>query len=375
MINMSKVKAIENANLDLAQTEFKPNDYSLLSLRVAMKSYFSTYKAVRYTQALSYDSKMKPAAVVDQDLMPMAYVVSYFETIIHFQHFFELFCKGILAIEHPLLAHRVPEKPKLLLKVLKNEALTAEELNNVSMVEMSQALKVLRVVLKDERSNTFHQYGFLSKPIDDLETLNGLRNRILHGGKHVLSYAELDDLIVHKILPLIAKIEKLPIFRLNSRLWRYKPLHCNIDPISELVERANNSWEKIALLKELGRAAYENPMRPTVEPESPSRLMSSNTFQNRQFSKIAKAKAEAYVETHNSPYTTCPVCGNDTMNVFYDNNEICDPQKPDEIIGFESYPYSTECQCCSLELSPEIWAKSTHGYKGIDPEEDNNEQE
>jgi len=371
---MSKVKPIAISDEVLAQNEFKPNDYSLLSLRVAIKSFFSTYKAMRYSQAVGYDEKMNACGDTDLNQTPMEYVIAYFETIIHFQHFFELFCKSILAIEHPLLAYRITDRPELLLKVLKNESLTPEELNNVYMIEMSQALKVLSVVLKDESSQLYCQFGFLKKFVTDLEKLNTLRNRILHGGKHVLNYAEFDDLIIHKILPLIAELEKRLELKLNSHLWRYKTLHCNIDPIKELVKEHKNSWQKIALLKELGRAAYENPLKIISEPKSSSRLMSSGVMQNRQFSKIARAKAEAYVETHNAPYTTCPVCGSDTMSVFYDNYEIPDPQKPDEIKGFESYPYSTECQCCTLELSPEIWAKSIHGYNGIDPEETDNEQ-
>ncbi|HPV59590.1 MAG TPA: hypothetical protein PKZ23_08465, partial [Rectinema sp.] len=102
-----------------------------------------------------------------------------------------------------------------------------------------------------------------------------------------MSYAEFDALIIHKILPLVAELEKCRALKLNPNLWRYKSLHCDVDPISELVERANNSWQKIALLKELGRAAYENPLKIIDEPESKSasRLISLGAMQNRQFSK------------------------------------------------------------------------------------------
>lgn len=373
---MSKVKPIAITNEVLAQNEFKPNDYSLLSLRVAIKSFFSTYKAMRYSQAVRYDEKMNARGDTDLAQPPMGYVIAYFETIIHFQHFFELFCKGILAIEHPLLAHRFSEKPELLLKVLKNEALSPKELANVHTIGMSQALDVLEALFKDEKSPVYQQYGFLKKYLAGLKKLNKLRNDILHGGqiKNVISYKECDDLIVNKILPLIGELEERPYLKFNSHLWRYRPLHCNIDPIKELVKDHKKSWQKIALLKELGRAAYENPMRIGIQPEASSGYVTFDSMENQQNSKIAKAKAETFIKTHSAPYTTCPVCGTDTMNVFYDNYEIPDPQKPHEIMGFESYPYSTECQCCTLELSPEIWAKSIHGYNGIDPEETDDEQ-
>ncbi|MBQ5477341.1 MAG: hypothetical protein IIT64_06055, partial [Bacteroidaceae bacterium] len=49
----------------------------------------------------------------------------------------------------------------------------------------------------------------------------------------------------------------------KNKEWTYKNLTCGVDPIKSLISETSKhpiNYEKIALLKEMGRAAYHNPI-------------------------------------------------------------------------------------------------------------------
>lgn len=105
-----------------------------------------------------------------------------------------------------------------------------------------------------------------------LKRLNTLRNRIIHRGLFVMDYSAFDLVVSAYIIPFLAKFLYLPQFQnqANQRIssettppWKYKKLACGIDPLEEIVKIGRDredARKKIALLKEFGRAAYQNPL-------------------------------------------------------------------------------------------------------------------
>ena len=75
---------------------------AMLSLKIALKSYFSTYQSMKYFLHI-FDS-VDVSEEVKNESHSKDYCQQSSEAIIHFHHFFELVCKEILRNENPLLA-------------------------------------------------------------------------------------------------------------------------------------------------------------------------------------------------------------------------------------------------------------------------------
>ena len=233
-------------------------DLAFLSLRIALKAYFSTYHSIR--------NKFYPN---DTDLdkileKKIRYCESCAETIVHFQHFFELIIKDILRRDHLLLASRVYSHPTILHKILHNQTISAEEEQKVYSVEFSDALQTLCTLIKSQQIQCVQDVQFIKDHKCTLVELNTLRNRVWHRGAFFLSYTKLDEFIGKFILPIIYATTQLSQYKEEGSLWKYKHTECGIDPIDSIrLEYQTNPTPcvgKIALLKEIGRAAYNNPL-------------------------------------------------------------------------------------------------------------------
>ena len=292
------------------------------------------------------------------------------ETIVHFQHFFELICKKILASEHPIFALSTTDKPLILRKLVNNIQLDQQEIDSVKSIEMSEALKRLAALLDEPSSIIAQKYAFLSSHMEALGELNDLRNRILHRGRYVLSYEKFDLFIGSKILPIIQMITALPILSEFEKIWKYSIPKCGIDPIKELViifKTAKPKWQKVAILKEIGRASYKNPLKGKSKKKQGqiTNLVSLEEIANQRHLIRAHSKAEAVLKSENVPYYSCPVCGIDTLSVYFDQTYDTDKESG-EMMNISSLPYDSECHCCSFEPSCDIWAKKLHGYDGFE---------
>jgi hypothetical protein len=115
-------------------------DLGLLSLKIALKSYFSTYQSMRYNLHV-----FKQDSDFEQDEADYQHHYRYFEvcteTIIHFQHFTELFIKEALRKEHPLLVNEASLKPLILYKLLKRKPISSSELENINTIEFGETFK------------------------------------------------------------------------------------------------------------------------------------------------------------------------------------------------------------------------------------------
>ncbi|MBF0536768.1 MAG: hypothetical protein HQL03_00785 [Nitrospirae bacterium] len=189
---------------------------------------------------------------------------------------------------------------------------------------------------------------------DALEKLGTNRNKLWHKGKGFLRYTALDEFIGGYILPIILEFDNLHIAL--SHIWKYKETHCKIEPIKEIIKTINackgklddNSVLKIAILKEIGRASYKNP------------LVFSEKINTESFNAphIDKALNIASLEKEgkgNNVYKVCfcPVCGVESLVIYYDDE--------DDSVSFTD---EAKCMCCTFNINRSLKNPSKHGLKG-----------
>lgn len=321
-------------------------DSGLLSLKIALKSYFSTYQSMRYSLHV-----FKPTSDWEQDEIDSQHHYRYFEacteTVIHFQHFAELFVKEALRKEHPLLVNEASSKPLTLYKLLKRKPISSSEWETVNTVEFREAFTRF-ISLLDAGNIKDRKLQFVKSYEKPLKKLNVLRNRMWHRGTFILRYPALDEYIGKYILPFINDIFALPRYSRLVDLWKYNDLHCVIDPITEIINTLqNNTYNigKIALLKELGRAAYANPIREG------GFLKHFNEELRARAEHIADGEAKG---PNVERISICPVCGVNSLviyNEIYTNvDDLVEDEELKEPYKAWRYTWQVKCMCCTFEI-------------------------
>lgn len=359
---MNKLSDIANNGFMVSETRNNELEIAFISLNLALKSYFSTYKSIKYN--LSFlKSKFSKNENVDMSY-PRVYYESCAETIIHFQHFFELACKQILKNEHPLLADIASRKAVVLSKLLRGETLSESEGSGLQSIEFSEAILRLVELIKGESIKDYQSLSFIVKREDVLKTVNTLRNRIWHRGLFILRYAALDELVCGFILPLVNEFLSLNLFNGNEVFWKYKELYCGLDPINELINTstsAGTQLDKIAFIKELGRAAYNNPLNESVLKQL-NRDDFSEIFDRASIHK-AEGVANQECSTHKASLETCPVCGVKSLVLYPESHYEYDEN--DDISEVINYIWQINCECCGFSLHSEFENPSHYGFSNI----------
>jgi hypothetical protein len=323
--------------------------FAFQSLTMGLKAFFATYQEMKYS--LHLFEKKHPDEQKDFNT-PLSFFELSAETILHFHHFTELILKDLLRSEHVLLADEGSKKPVVLKKLLTGKPLTADEKSGIRSIEFSEALdRIVDLINADEITDAA-TLEFINDSKDVLKKLNTLRNRIWHRGTFVLRYDALDEFICQYFLPVLNRVLSLAHYSGQERLWKYRDLECGFDPLGFLEsERDSYSIGKFALAKELGRAAYCNPI---MRDNAWARLF------NGEISRRAVAAANS--EGHNvSNVTTCPVCGIRSL-VVYDDVEV---EGEDLETGTYDrawrYTWQVKCHCCSLEINHHLDNGSAYG--------------
>ncbi len=331
-------------------------ELALLSLKIALESYFSTYSSVKYSIAQIDNSVDLGQDQIDW-LHNSQYRQLYAETIVHFQHFAELVCKDLLRGEHILLSVDASNRPVLFHKLLKGEEITSSDWEDLKSIEFSEALERIQRLNAARRLPSV--LGFFTQYNHCLKSLNLLRNRIWHRGTYVLRYIALDRFITGCILPFVFDVMNLPNYVHKVSLWKYKTLSCGIDPLVDLVTDARSgsyNLGKAAFLKELARAAYHNPI--LFVPETGfgrSSLLQENArvqHQAEQAAKAAISNGNAY------DIRICPVCGLHSLVLYSDTEIEGDPSEPNLIW---SHTYAGECLCCSFSVNKSLQNPRNYG--------------
>lgn len=310
-----------------------------LSLGLALKSYFATYKFTDLDFFL-FTADGKPVEV-DKNKYKIGYIENYFETIIHFQHFAELVCKDFLRSDHPLLASDATHTPLVLYKLLHNQAITPDEQEKIRSLEFSDALeRICQLANHNNNKDKKTHFAIFLEYRKALEKLNTLRNRLWHRGRFVLGYASFDIFIGKHILPFVEKIIDLTSLTKSALAWNHKNLACGVDPIKEIILELSNKDEtynriKVALLKELGRAAYNN--NSFLEEKYPG-AKNYNVQLGQNFEEDAQLKVNSGIA---NKLMRCPVCGLKTLLGKY---------------------YKVECICCTFSIGLELGNPDQYGF-------------
>jgi hypothetical protein len=284
---------------------------ALLSLRSSLRSYFSTYGSMR--RAFPWITESDDHSREDR-FHSVNYSESAAEAVIHFQHFVELVCKDYLQDRHLLLVTDLSQDDISLDKLLAGEQVSNQQVSRGRFLEFSTVLRRICALLKEDRMPS--EIDFISKEKSWLEAVNGYRNRLWHSGTFIIRYGALDRLFVSYVLPFVEKVVALERFSGLDDIWKYRPLACGIDPISALATESTSSPDlgRIALFKELARAAYENPLRGGA--------WAGFLDDHYRGPAIAAAVGEE-LRSNVASIKDCPVCGSHTL-VLYDDIDYDD---------------------------------------------------
>lgn len=342
---------------------------ALISLRLALKAYFSTYKSFSY-RIRTLDAQR---ASTEEEIIHShrsAYCEAYTECIVHFQHFAELSCKGFLRSDHQLLADSVIREPQLLHKLVHKKKLSVEEEQKLFSAEFSESLSRLRDLVKSGQLKGSGKLSFILDHYDALVQLNSLRNRVWHRGLYVLKYPALDELVGRYLLPYVVATLKHPMFKGEEINWKYKPLACGVDPITAIIKHfTTETYDigKVAFLKELGRSAYVNRLTPVVKKKTKEKPLKKFTFQLISDSR-QKARAERIAESEAAldynHVTDCPTCGAKSL-VVHEETDYDYDEETDDLTNYRRYTHEVHCESCTFTLEDAVKNASDYKIRGI----------
>lgn len=315
------------------------------SLKTALKAYFETYHStlLAHTILPLTDLKKRSRFEIEE------YKALYFTTITHFQHFFEFILKDCLTRINPILATKFDQKGfKNVYLALNGRSSTPTSTETFS-IEFNDALERLLEIKKIDPNNTvIIEINFLLNKADTLRILNMLRNRIWHKSLFFLQYHNLDLFVGQHILPLVKEVMALPNY--IKQRWKYSPLNCQKDPINEIICACNlkrPSFQKIGLLKEMGRAAYENPIVMMDKPNS-------YWFRALNHDKIIESETKTDAVCKEFFYTDvfeCPVCGQKTL-IKYEFSDWREDRNGNPVDV--TIPDKLHCETCSFCIKENI---------------------
>lgn len=336
-------------------------DMSFFSLRLALKAYSSTYQNMN--RSLYFSKKKYKLDKYDYDLdHKKDYFISCAETIIHFQHFFELIIKDILRDEHELLASDASGNHIKLYQLLKGIA-SDDSIEKIKSIEFSDALERIISLIKEFNFGEGKYEFFVNNKVV-LERLNFLRNRIWHRGTMVIRYDSLDKLVGKYIFPIVLEVNKLQRYKEEQSLWKYSKLYSSIDPVDIIIQESqkeNYDITKLAFAKELMRAAYEKPSFTLTRSEikrKKNSIIFGKEIQDRAELIANDAVKRNYLEKE---VKFCPVCGVKSLVSFEDISSSSDYD--DNLISAERYIYNVQCMCCSLNLYNDLKNPIEYGFE------------
>ncbi len=334
------------------------NDVVLNSLNIGLKSYFSSYKSI----SENFNERTY------KHIYTRRYYEEFSETILHFHHFFELILKDLLRKEEELLPLDITCDSYKITELIKKIPLSNDE-----RMEFIQEITSSKKKKKNFNTLTFNKllnrtckvielkpevnFKFIKEFQNELKELNSLRNKIWHQGKVMLKYEAFDFLIGQYILPLVKECLEVSEYKEKYRshkIWRFNKNSLEINPFEDIIEEFKNespAIDKIAVLKELGRASYYSHYGKGFGSIIDSRNESAN--------QLAQAELENNLSTNE--ILKCPCCAANSL-VTYTHTEITDIEEVEyedengnhrieEFKDYYEYINKVKCANCGFQLN------------------------
>ena len=333
-------------------------DIALLSLKIGIMAYLSTYSKVhRFFDFIA--EKEEDIQYVRKRLRESGYIQDYVETIFHFFLFIEISVKEILRNKHELLVSLGGNHHEILYKLLfQEENVSPDEIENLQSISFADAQqRLIKLIKKGKFENSKDMKIIIEKGKKDkgLDTLRIIRNRLIHRGTLVLDYRGLDKVIGEDLLPITIELLNLPIYKHHEFRWQPKDLHCKIDPLKEIINECKTSEpniRKIAIYKQLALAAYANPIEapmsalpfkgPTIKEEAEERAKKErDDWSDRPVDKEIKI---------------CPVCGAKALVRYMETRGEYNTL---------SYVDAIHCFCCDLYLDSDNLQDASISINGL----------
>jgi hypothetical protein len=358
-----KSKKTEDDGIYLSKHKGRELDIALISLKIGFEAYYSTYQSVkRFLNIVetrpnkigdvdeSYGSDQKffeNMHISNYAKAEVNFTQAYIETIFHFHHFIEVSIKEILRQEHELLASEPGRKQHVILhKLLFTDEVTDEEKGSLRSLPFGEATERITELIKAKRIKNHKNMEFISEEENFMKEIATFRNRLVHRGTFVLRYTDLDIFVGKHIFPFVLKLLSLPIYKNSKFKWQPEQLHCQLDPMQEIIKECKvpkPDFSKISFLKEMERAAYNNPLMPKQK-------------MRRDGMKEAMEERAIKEESNNDEIIdikNCPICGANTL-IRYRNMNLEDEREEVETL---------KCICCSFEIDSEL---SKVNFEGLD---------
>lgn len=341
-----------NDGFKLSQKKYGLDDIAMISLKIAINAYFSTYHAVMYNFiAIKNPPKKWEKDRQDQNNYMDAYFECYAEAITHFHHYIELKLKRILEKENPLLVIEI--KNPLTLYKLVSKQIDFENIpeKDIRALGFREILNILCALIKEEKMSS--DYKFILEKREDINKLNNLRNRLVHRGMYILRYKSFDNFIGKIVLPFIDQLVRIGDHKedLYDLYASPLPINCNINPLKIIIEdfkQNKYNMGKIALLKELGRAWLQNNYNGETY----------NFTLLRQEHAVAYENAAKKFMLDVDEVKLCPVCGMNTLLSYFEDVDVNE--------GSISYVTSVRCIQCGFELQKGVKNASEYGLSNIE---------
>ena len=320
------------------------HNVAFYSLSIGLEEYFETYHRICiYLSKYDRDDKERINYEVREN--GTSYIKNYLNIAIHIQHFFELETKRLLEKEHVLFAVDDKKDPIILNKLLKNINLNSEDTKNLKSVEFSEAIDRLKKLVESEIITDEVAVLFVDN-YKLLKALNNLRNTIIHRGKRIMKYCELDDFFSQDVLPFVRNVLNCHYYKWHLNQLKSKGVYDSICKIIDEGKKTTISYSKIAFQKELARCnliVYKNNIQKGKEKEE-------------NIKRIIARRLNVHLDEHYIQKAKCPCCEHKTMFsgrdvIGFDIEELGDETSTVggfQIIHVPRYAEYTECGLCGF---------------------------
>lgn len=319
MINLETLKN-DFSNYYLLDTDYK-KDAAYYSLIIGLTEYFDTY----HPNTLNNHGDAKNKTEINNKYENGSdYTKNVINIFIHLQHFLELQVKKELESINLLMSSRIKD-PIILEKVLNNKSLSDEEIAKCYSVEMSDAVNRLCRLVKNGLLTT-PSSKVLSDNRSTIEFVTDMRNRIMHRGKYIMKYCELDQVMSQHVLVLFKELLSLPNYSKYNKLLNGQIITALIEPIIQSGAKSSVDYSEIALYKAFAKARASDKYKEHLSFYKADK----QAKWTEQVQKNYSSENFGVVQ-----YIKCPCCKNDTLAVIFDivdGEEICD-EIGDEQVG------------------------------------------